>query len=99
MWGSKIWHLLCQQAAPGGAPVSVPRCVLLHLNSPGRVRAGVPCVTLAGGCHAHNVGVSLLSAVGLTEQWVAASEDEYVALALRAASDLEASPPRPGLRA
>lgn len=26
---------------------------------------GVPCVTLRGGCHAHNVGVSLLTAVGL----------------------------------
>lgn len=55
--------------------------------------AGVPCVTLAGGCHAHNVGVSLISTVGLAEHWVAASEDEYVALALRAASDLEARPP------
>ncbi len=26
---------------------------------------GVPCLTLAGSCHAHNVGVSLLTAVGL----------------------------------
>ncbi|GFR51332.1 hypothetical protein Agub_g13698, partial [Astrephomene gubernaculifera] len=26
---------------------------------------GVPCLTLAGRCHAHNVGVSLLTAVGL----------------------------------
>lgn len=28
---------------------------------------GVPVVTLAGGCHAHNVGVSVLSAVGLAQ--------------------------------
>ncbi len=26
---------------------------------------GVPCITLRGGGHAHNVGVSLLTAVGL----------------------------------
>ncbi|GLC45522.1 hypothetical protein PLESTM_001745500 [Pleodorina starrii] len=26
---------------------------------------GVPCLTLAGSCHAHNVGVSLLTALGL----------------------------------
>ena len=34
--------------------------------------AGVPFVTLAGSCHAHNVGVSLLTAVGLTADWVRA---------------------------
>jgi predicted O-linked N-acetylglucosamine transferase (SPINDLY family) len=28
---------------------------------------GVPCITLRGNTHAHNVGVSLLSAVGLQE--------------------------------
>jgi len=28
---------------------------------------GVPCITLAGDCHAYNVGVSLLAAVGLEE--------------------------------
>lgn len=28
---------------------------------------GVPCITMRGGCHAHNVGVSLMSAIGLTE--------------------------------
>jgi hypothetical protein len=52
---------------------------------------GVPCVTLAGGCHAHNVGASLLTAVGLDGPrggrggaggWVARSEDEYVELAV-----------------
>lgn len=35
--------------------------------------AGVPCLTLAGSCHAHNVGVSLLTAVGLQDDWVAHS--------------------------
>lgn len=35
--------------------------------------AGVPCLTLAGACHAHNVGVSLLTAVGLQQDWVAHS--------------------------
>ncbi|KAG1668374.1 hypothetical protein FOA52_004883 [Chlamydomonas sp. UWO 241] len=44
---------------------------------------GVPCVTLIGGCHAHNVGVSLLNATGVSEGWVAGSEDEYVELAVR----------------
>ncbi|GFH15822.1 O-linked N-acetylglucosamine transferase, partial [Haematococcus lacustris] len=28
---------------------------------------GVPCLTLAGHCHAHNVGLSLLTAVGLAQ--------------------------------
>ncbi|KAJ8899596.1 hypothetical protein K2173_018570 [Erythroxylum novogranatense] len=49
---------------------------------------GVPCVTMAGGVHAHNVGVSLLSKVGLTHL-IAKSEDEYVQLALDLASDIE----------
>ena len=40
---------------------------------------GVPCITLAGRCHAHNVGVSLLHAVGVAEGFVARTEDEYVA--------------------
>lgn len=44
---------------------------------------GVPCVTLCGGGHAHCVGASLLSAVGLSEGWVASSEAEYVELAVR----------------
>lgn len=51
---------------------------------------GVPVLTLKGGCHAHNVGVSLLRAIGLTQGWVAASEDEYVQLAVRHAADLQA---------
>ena len=49
----------------------------------------MPCITLAGGCHAHNVGVSLLTTVGLGDQWVACSIDEYVQLALRAAADTQ----------
>lgn len=48
---------------------------------------GVPCLTLAGSCHAHNVGVSLLTAVGLQDDWVAHSVDEYVAKAARLAAD------------
>lgn len=50
---------------------------------------GVPCVTMAGSVHAHNVGVSLLSKVGL-KRLVAGNEDEYVQLALQLASDIPA---------
>ncbi|KAE8725140.1 putative UDP-N-acetylglucosamine--peptide N-acetylglucosaminyltransferase SPINDLY [Hibiscus syriacus] len=50
---------------------------------------GVPCVTMAGSVHAHNVGVSLLSKVGL-KHLVARNEDEYVQLALQLASDVTA---------
>ncbi|EXB54601.1 putative UDP-N-acetylglucosamine--peptide N-acetylglucosaminyltransferase SPINDLY [Morus notabilis] len=50
---------------------------------------GVPCVTMAGSVHAHNVGVSLLSKVGL-ERLIAKNEDEYVQLALQLASDFTA---------
>ncbi|WVZ91664.1 hypothetical protein U9M48_037807 [Paspalum notatum var. saurae] len=50
---------------------------------------GVPCVTMAGAVHAHNVGVSLLSKVGLG-RLVAKTEDEYVSLALNLASDVDA---------
>eukprot|EP00262_Sarcandra_glabra_P010160 TRINITY_DN2508_c0_g4_i1.p1 TRINITY_DN2508_c0_g4~~TRINITY_DN2508_c0_g4_i1.p1 ORF type:complete len:618 (-),score=71.05 TRINITY_DN2508_c0_g4_i1:81-1706(-) len=50
---------------------------------------GVPCVTMAGSIHAHNVGVSLLSKVGLGHL-VAKNEDEYVQLALQLASDVTA---------
>lgn len=50
---------------------------------------GVPCVTLAGGCHAHNVGKSLMTAMGLTD-WIAHSHDEYVAIAQRFATNLPA---------
>ncbi|KAI4348936.1 hypothetical protein L6164_009596 [Bauhinia variegata] len=50
---------------------------------------GVPCVTMAGSVHAHNVGVSLLSKVGLGHL-IAKNEDEYVQLALQLASDISA---------
>ncbi|KAJ9181347.1 hypothetical protein P3X46_009485 [Hevea brasiliensis] len=50
---------------------------------------GVPCVAMAGAVHAHNVGVSLLSKVGL-EHLIAKNEDEYVQLALQLASDIPA---------
>lgn len=50
---------------------------------------GVPCVTMAGSVHAHNVGVSLLNKVGLGHL-IAKNEDEYVKLALDLASDVTA---------
>ena len=51
---------------------------------------GVPCVTLAGACHAHNVGVSLLTTVGLKDDWLANDQDEYVQKATRAGNDVSA---------
>ncbi|GFY97909.1 tetratricopeptide repeat (TPR)-like superfamily protein [Actinidia rufa] len=48
---------------------------------------GVPCVTMGGSVHAHNVGASLLNTVGLGHL-VAKNEDEYVRLALDLASDI-----------
>lgn len=50
---------------------------------------GVPCITLAGSVHAHNVGVSLLNNVGLAHL-VAKTEDEYVGMAVKLASDVGA---------
>ncbi|KAK2987394.1 hypothetical protein RJ640_020591 [Escallonia rubra] len=50
---------------------------------------GVPCVTMGGSIHAHNVGVSLLKTVGLGHL-VAKTEDEYVQLATQLASDVTA---------
>jgi protein O-GlcNAc transferase len=49
---------------------------------------GVPVVVLAGESHHSRVGVSILTSVGLTEL-IAASEDEYVAIASRLARDPE----------
>lgn len=49
---------------------------------------GVPCLTLSGRCHAHNVSKSLLTAVGLADAWVAESTERYVQLAVQHASDL-----------
>ncbi|KAJ6796667.1 putative UDP-N-acetylglucosamine--peptide N-acetylglucosaminyltransferase SPINDLY [Iris pallida] len=48
---------------------------------------GVPCVTMAGSVHAHNVGVSLLHNVGLG-RLIAKTEEEYIRLALQLASDV-----------
>ncbi|XP_057969839.1 probable UDP-N-acetylglucosamine--peptide N-acetylglucosaminyltransferase SPINDLY [Malania oleifera] len=48
---------------------------------------GVPCITMAGSVHAHNVGVSLLSKVGL-RHLIAKNEHQYVQLALDLASDI-----------
>ncbi|XP_010534409.1 PREDICTED: probable UDP-N-acetylglucosamine--peptide N-acetylglucosaminyltransferase SPINDLY isoform X2 [Tarenaya hassleriana] len=50
---------------------------------------GVPCITMAGFVHAHNVGVSLLTKVGLGHL-VAKNEDEYVQSAIQLASDVKA---------
>nr|CAX46402.1 putative SPINDLY protein [Rosa lucieae] len=50
---------------------------------------GVPCVTMAGSVHAHNVGVSILSTVGLGNL-IAKNEEEYVQLAVQLASDITA---------
>lgn len=48
---------------------------------------GVPCITMTGRCHAHNVSASLLAAVGLdARDWVAADADGYVELAARHAA-------------
>lgn len=47
---------------------------------------GVPVITLEGSSHRSRVGVSLLSAVGVTEL-IARSEDEYVEKAVRLAGD------------
>lgn len=52
---------------------------------------GVPCITLAGACHAHNVGVSLLTTVGINNhEWVAKDQNEYVDKAVQAASNVPA---------
>ena len=49
---------------------------------------GVPTVTLAGETMLGRIGASLLTGVGLSG-WVAQSEEEYVELAVRHASDVE----------
>ena len=51
---------------------------------------GVPCLTMAGRCHAQNVGVSLIRAVGLDESWIATSIEDYKQRAVEKASDFEA---------
>lgn len=49
---------------------------------------GVPCLTLAGACHAHNVGKSLLTAIGLQDDWVAHSVEDYIDKAVTLASNV-----------
>jgi predicted O-linked N-acetylglucosamine transferase (SPINDLY family) len=49
---------------------------------------GVPVITLAGATHASRVGVSLLSSVGLPEL-IATTPEEYMAIAVGLAHDLE----------
>jgi len=49
---------------------------------------GVPVISLKGDCHAHNVGLSLLNQVGLTD-WIANREEDYVQIAIRESSNLE----------
>eukprot|EP00892_Ulva_mutabilis_P003757 jgi/Ulvmu1/1753/UM117_0030.1 len=49
---------------------------------------GVPVVTLRGACHAHNVGASLLTAIGIHDDWAAATRKQYVNIA----ADWAASP-------
>ncbi|XP_010543807.1 PREDICTED: probable UDP-N-acetylglucosamine--peptide N-acetylglucosaminyltransferase SPINDLY [Tarenaya hassleriana] len=50
---------------------------------------GVPCITMAGSVYAPNVGVSLLTKVGLGHL-IAKTEDEYVQTAIEMASDVTA---------
>jgi predicted O-linked N-acetylglucosamine transferase (SPINDLY family) len=49
---------------------------------------GVPVVTLAGNVHVSRVGVSLLTAVGLTDL-IAADADQYVEIAKRTAANID----------
>jgi hypothetical protein len=51
---------------------------------------GVPVITLRGRCHAHNVSVSLLNAIGLQDEWVAEDTEQYVQLAIQHASNIPA---------
>lgn len=48
---------------------------------------GVPTLTLAGRTLPQRIGAGIMNKVGLPE-WVAESEDEYVAIAVRAAAEL-----------
>ena len=50
---------------------------------------GVPCLSLEGACHAHNVGKTLLATLRMTDGWLARSRREYVELAVRHAADAE----------
>lgn len=59
---------------------------------------GVPVISLAGRVHAARVGASLLTHTGLPD-WIAATPDDYVQLAVHAAHDLlRLAPLRQALR-
>ena len=47
---------------------------------------GLPVVSLAGEGYASRMGASLLKALGRPD-WIASSEDEYIAIARRLADD------------
>ena len=50
---------------------------------------GVPCLTMRGRGHAHNVGVSLVTHVGLPgDVWIAEDRHDYVNKAVRVARDV-----------
>lgn len=49
---------------------------------------GVPVLTLAGKCHAHNVGVSLMTAVGLQDDFVTRSVDAYITRAIKLSGEI-----------
>lgn len=50
---------------------------------------GVPCLTMRGEGHAHNVGVSLVTNVGLRgDAWIADDKRDYVNKAVRASNDV-----------
>ncbi len=49
---------------------------------------GVPVATLSGNAHVSRVGRSLLSAAGVGE-WIAETDEDYVQIASRLASDLD----------
>ena len=49
---------------------------------------GVPCLTMRGLGHAHNVGVSLVTNVGLRGDWIADDRCDYVSKAVKASEDV-----------
>lgn len=51
---------------------------------------GVPCLTMRGKGHAHNVGVSMITNVGLGNEWIAESKQDYVHKAKESASNIQA---------
>ncbi len=55
------------------------------------IAMGVPAVVLEGGTPAGRLGASLLRAIGLDRDWIASTEQEYVALAVRRAANLDSS--------